>query len=183
MIQKGSKAPGQALKKLRVESESFNKAYTKMTDPQNTRKQAMFAKEIGNSSTNMFKLGKATESTSKIMRDLFIRRLDEEKKALNEVDKALSRVSKSYSNRESQLKSAIAKGDMSGAAGIQRNLASKQNIASGLQAQKMDIESAIKAMEDPGIKSRLIGLVAGIATAGRNGSSWCQCLPTSQNSN
>jgi hypothetical protein len=79
---KGLKGAEQAIKKLRTESESFNKAYAKMTDPKNTRMQAMFAKEIGNSATGMFKLGKATESTSKIMKDLFIRRLSEEKKAL-----------------------------------------------------------------------------------------------------
>jgi hypothetical protein len=72
---------------------------------------------------------------------------------------------------------------MGAASRLQSGLRSSQVHVAGLQAQKQDIESAIKAMEDPGVKSRLIGLVAGIATAGRHGKSWCRYLSTFQNIN
>lgn len=57
---KGIALAEKALKNLRKESEQFNKAFKMMTDPSNTRKQAMFAKEIVNSTTGMNKFKLAT---------------------------------------------------------------------------------------------------------------------------
>jgi len=57
---KGLAAAEKALKRLRSESEGFNKAFKSLADPKNTRAQAMFAKEVMNSASGMGKLKLAT---------------------------------------------------------------------------------------------------------------------------
>lgn len=168
---KGLSAAEKALKSLRKESESFNKVFKQFTDPKNSRQQAFFAKEIANSASHMSKFKLATESTSKIMKDLFIRRLNEEKAALDNVNRSLERGSKFYAKRQEEMKWYSSMSGSAGAKGVaatQGKLNALQVSTAGQLAKKQDIQETIKAMQDdPGIRNRLVGLISGItAVAG-----------------
>jgi hypothetical protein len=134
-----------------------------MSNPANLKQQGLFSKELVNSGSAMAKLNKITGDGSKLIKDKFVRSLAEERKALEDVEKAMQRVTKAYSRRSSALSDAVSAGDMSKAGSIQKGLAKGQDTMLGLQAQKMEIEKTLKAMQDGGLQTRLISVISAVA--------------------
>lgn len=100
------------------------------------------------------------------MKDLFLRRLNEEKSALEGVNKALERGEKFYAKRQDQYKKAMASGDTRGAALAQGKINAIQVGQAGKLSQKQDIEETLKEMQsNPNIRNRIAAIAGAIAAS------------------
>lgn len=159
----GIQGAASAIKKLKTEVEAFNKVFKQMSNPANLKAQGLYSKELINSSRAMRDLNKFTGDGSKLIKDKFVRSLSEEKKMLQEVESAMQRVNKAYGRRSSELKEAIASGDMSRAGTLQKGLAKGQDTMLGLQAQRQEIKKTLDAMQDSGIQQRMVSILGAVA--------------------
>ena len=100
------------------------------------------------------------------MKDLFIRRLNEEKSALENVNKVLESSNKSYEKRQKLLKMAQATGNVRAEQFYRGKIENLQDKTAAQLAKKQDIQETLKMMQDdPTVRNRLVGVIAGITAA------------------